>query len=259
MDWVYTLSGLVVGFIVGLTGVGGGSLMTPILVLAFGISPAFAVGTDLLYASVTKAGGSLIHGWRGNVDWSVAGLLAAGSLPASALTTLMLKYFTPDIRSSSGLITVTLGVALILTALALVLKVPLRDYARRRFAHRPPWSAKAIAIATFVTGILLGVCVTVSSIGAGALGAAILFFLYPKFSAIKIVGTDIAHAVPLTAVAGIGHIALGTVNWDLLASLLVGSLPGIYFGSYLGSRIPERVLRPTLAVMLVFVGGRLVF
>ncbi len=259
MDWVYTLSGLGVGFVVGLTGVGGGSLMTPILVLAFGISPAFAVGTDLLYAAVTKSGGSFVHAWRGNVNWRVAGLLAAGSLPASALTTLALRYFAPDTRASSALITTTLGVALILTALALVFKAQLRDYARRRSIHRPPWSARAIAVATFATGILLGICVTISSIGAGALGAAILFFLYPRFSAVQIVGTDIVHAVPLTAVAGIGHIALGTVNWDLLASLLMGSLPGIYLGTQLGSRIPEGVLRPTLAVMLVFVGGRLVF
>ncbi len=259
MDLAYTVSGLAVGFIVGLTGVGGGSLMTPLLVLFFGISPAVAVGTDLLYAALTKSGGSWVHARRGNVNWKIAGLLAAGSLPAATLTILVLRYLALDTRTFSALITTTLGVALIFTALALLFKERLREYARRRLSHRSAWSERTVSVATVAMGIVLGVLVTISSVGAGAMCAAMLFFLYPRLSLVQIVGTDIVHAVPLTAVAGLGHAALGTVDWQLLASLLLGSLPGIYMGSHLASRIPERVLRPTLAVMLALIGGRLVF
>jgi hypothetical protein len=258
MDLAYTISGLVVGFIVGLTGVGGGSLMTPLLVLFFGISPAVAVGTDLLYAAITKSGGSWVHARKGHVNWRVALLLAAGSLPASALTIVALKLLALDTEWVSLVIKVTLGFALILTALALLFKERLRDYARRRWGHRPAWSKRTVSIVTVATGIVLGVLVTISSVGAGAVGTAALFFLYPGFSAVHIVGTDIVHAVPLTLIAGLGHASLGTVDWMLLGSLLLGSLPGIYLGSHVSVHIPERVLRPTLAGMLVLIGGKLV-
>lgn len=257
MDLAYTFSGLIVGFIVGLTGVGGGSLMTPLLVLLFGVSPAVAVGTDLLYAAVTKSGGTWVHARKGNVNWKIAGLLAVGSLPASVLTALTLKHLNLDTHVLSTLITSTLGVALILTAIALLFKERFREYARRKLAHRPAWSPKAIRTVTVATGVVLGVIVTISSVGAGAVGTAALFFLYPQLSVVQIVGTDILHAVPLTLVAGLGHASLGTVDWKLLVSLLIGSLPGIYFGSHLASRIPERVLRPTLAGMLILIGGKL--
>ncbi|MBI3898944.1 MAG: sulfite exporter TauE/SafE family protein [Gammaproteobacteria bacterium] len=258
MDPLYTVSGFAVGFIVGLTGVGGGSLMTPLLVLLFGVSPAVAVGTDLLYASITKAGGSWVHARRGNVDWRIVGLLAAGSLPAAILTTVALRYFNFDTKTLSALITTTLGVALILTALALVFKERLRNYARRRLSHRPSWSQQKISVVTVITGVFLGIVVTVSSVGAGAVGTAALFFLYSRLSVTQIVGTDIVHAVPLTLVAGLGHASLGTVDWNLLISLLIGSLPGIYLGSHISSRIPESILRPTLAGMLILIGGKLV-
>jgi len=260
MDLMYTLSGLLVGFIVGLTGVGGGSLMTPLLVLVFGISPGVAVGTDLLYAAITKSGGTWVHARKGNVKWKVAGLLALGSLPASVLTTLTLKQLNLDTKAFSSLITSTLGVALILTAIALLFKDRFRDYARQKLSDRPAWSPRTISVVTVVTGVVLGVIVTISSVGAGAVGTAALFFLYPQLPVVQIVGTDILHAVPLTLVAGIGHAtSLGTVNWSLLVSLLIGSLPGIYLGSHLASRVPEQVLRPTLAGMLVLIGGKLVF
>ncbi len=259
MDLAYTIAGLVVGFIVGLTGVGGGSLMTPLLVLGFGISPAVAVGTDLLYAALTKAGGSWVHARRGNVNWKIAGLLAAGSVPAAILTIITLKHLALDTEVLSALITTTLGIALIFTALALLFKDRLRDYARRKFGHRPAWHEQTVSRVTVVMGIVLGILVTISSVGAGAVCAAMLFILYPRLSVVQIVGTDIAHAVPLTAIAGLGHATLGTVDWSLLVSLLLGSLPGIYLGSHLGARIPERVLRPTLAGMLVLIGGKLVF
>lgn len=259
MDMAYTISGLVVGFIVGLTGVGGGSLMTPLLVLIFGISPAVAVGTDLLYAAITNVGGAWGHTRKGNVNWKVAGWLALGSIPASILTTVALKYASFDTRVFSTVITSTLGVALILTALALLFKEKLRDYARRKLSHKPVWSHRTVSMVTLVSGIVIGVIVTISSVGAGAVGTAALFFLYPQFSAVQIIGTDILHAVPLTLTAGLGHAALGTVDWTLLASLLIGSLPGIFFGSQIAAHIPERVLRPTLAGMLVLIGGKLVF
>lgn len=259
MDLVYSIAGLLVGFIVGLTGVGGGSLMTPLLVLMFGISPAVAVGTDLLYAAITKAGGSWVHSRRGTVNWKVVGLLAAGSVPASITTTLVLKSLALEVNQLSGLITLTLGVALILTALCLIFKEHIREYARRRWGHRPAWSEQRISIVTVAMGVVLGLLVTISSVGAGVVGTVMLFFLYPRMSAVQIVGTDIAHAVPLTAVAGFGHAVLGTVDWFLLGSLLLGSLPGIYLGSHLAAKIPDRVLRPTLAAMLVLIGGKLVF
>jgi hypothetical protein len=149
-------------------------------------------------------------------------------------------------------------VALILTAVALLFKDSFRRYARQKLSHRPAWSPRAISIATVITGIVLGIIVTISSVGAGAVGTTALFFLYPQLPVVQIVGTDILHAVPLTLVAGLGHASLGTVNWSLLVSLLIGSLPGIYAGSHLASRVPERVLRPTLAAMLVLIGGKLV-
>jgi uncharacterized membrane protein YfcA len=182
-----------------------------------------------------------------------------GSIPASIVTVAVLKTYVPDIKQMSTLITSMLGVALILTAGALLFKDSLRDYARRNLSHLPKWSDRTVSIVTVVMGLVLGVLVTISSVGAGALCAAMLFFLYPRMTAVQIVGTDIVHAVPLTAVAGLGHVALGSVNWILLGSLLIGSLPGIYFGSHLAARIPERVLRPTLAAMLVLIGGKLVF
>ena len=258
MDFSYTISGFVVGFIVGLTGVGGGSLMTPLLMFIYGISPAVAVGTDLLYAAVTKAGGSWVHARRGNVNWRVAGQLGLGSIPTAIATTLVIHFLNPDTHILTAIITSTLGVALILTALVLLFREPLRDYARRRFSNKPDWSERRVAITTVITGIFLGIVVTLSSVGAGALGTAVLFFLHSRLSMVQIVGTDIVHAVPLTLVAGLGHASLGTVNWVLLASLLLGSLPGIYLGSNVSSRIPEWILRPVLAGMLILIGAKLI-
>lgn len=260
MEWMYTAAGLGTGFIVGLTGVGGGALMTPLLVLFFGIAPAVAVGTDLLYAAITKLGGAWVHGRRGNVEWRVAGLLALGSLPASLSTIVLLKVFTFDPQHFETLVTSALGSALILTALALLLRERLR-----RFAHRVSpgikndGNGKWPDAASIATGAALGVLVTISSIGSGALGAVALVFLHPHLSTIRIVGTDLAHAVPLTAVAGLGHAYLGTVDMALLLSLLIGSLPGIYLGSHLGIRAPDHILRPLLAGMLFLIGGRLVW
>jgi uncharacterized membrane protein YfcA len=255
MDWLSSLAGFSVGLIVGLTGVGGGSLMTPLLVLMFGVAPVTAVGTDLLFAAVTKAGGAWAHARRGNVDWSVVGWLAAGSVPASAITLALLHFFVPHLDKLSSIVSVALGIALILTACALAFREKLHAWAARR--ARVHAGRQSTVRRTLIVGAVLGSLVTISSVGAGALGVTALFFLYPGLAAARIVGTDIAHAMPLTLVAGLGHAAAGVVDWKLLLALLVGSLPGIWLGSSLSPNIPERVLRTGLAAMLALIGGKL--
>jgi uncharacterized protein len=253
----YAIAGLVVGFIVGMTGVGGGSLMTPIL-LYFGISPAKAVGTDLLYAAITKAGGIHVHHKKRNIDWRITGELALGSLPAAALTLWMLHILSPNIDTLNAVIKTTLGYALILTAIAILFKRKIFDYSRKNDSWITRMTRRQQAIATVITGVILGIVVTITSIGAGALGTVALFLLYPLLPTVRLVGTEIAHAVPLTLVAGMGHAGLGNVDWHLLANLLIGSLPGIYLGSHLANRVADHYLRPALAIMLIFVGSKLV-
>ncbi len=252
VDFAQALSGFVVGAIVGVTGVGGGSLMTPILVLLFGIHPATAVGTDLLHAAITKAGGTVVHARNGNVDWGVVSRLATGSVPAAVVTLLTLHHVASG-AGSSKIITTTLGIMLLLTAVMLIFRSRLRrltSESRGSPAHHPAF--------TVLTGAVLGAVVSLSSVGAGALGITALFILYPLLSASRIVGSDLAHAVPLALVAGFGHWLFGDVNWTLLGTLLVGSLPGIYVGSRLSARLPEVALRSSLAVTLSMVGIRLV-
>ncbi|MEO8158177.1 MAG: sulfite exporter TauE/SafE family protein [Betaproteobacteria bacterium] len=257
MELGIAVSGLLVGFIVGLTGVGGGSLMTPMLVMIFGVSPATAVGTDLLYASFTKGAGVWVHARRGNVEWKLVGMLAAGSIPAALIALIALHQIGVTSPKVSGLITGSLGIALILTALAILFKEKLQGLGRHGTGSQ--WRERHIVPATIATGAIIGALVALSSVGAGAVGVAALFWLFPLLPASRIVGSDIAHAVPLTAVAGLGHFFMGTVDWHLLANLLIGSLPGIYIGSQLSGRIAERWLRPALAAMLVLVGGKLVW
>jgi uncharacterized membrane protein YfcA len=256
MDGLYTLSGFVVGAIVGLTGVGGGSLMTPLLVLLFGVHPATAVGTDLLYAAATKAGGTVAHGRKGHINWRLTGMLALGSLPAAVVTLYALSHLPRRSAEMTHLISVGLGFALLLTAVAILSGRHLRNYAETHDGS--PWRQRHLGRLTVMTGAVLGVLVSISSVGAGALGVAALFFLYPKLSPTNIVGSDIAHAVPLTLVAGLGHWWLGSVDWSLLGSLLIGSLPGIWVGSHLSAKVPERILRRLLAAMLVLIGGKLI-
>jgi uncharacterized protein len=254
---VYVLSGLLVGFIVGMTGVGGGSLMTPIL-LHFGIAPTSAVGTDLLYAAITKSGGIYVHGKKRNIDWRLTGELALGSLPAALLTLWFLHSAGFDPAAINRFIKVMLGYALVLTSLAIIFKQKLLDYSHRNNVWITRMSRREQAVATIVTGFILGAIVTITSIGAGALGTVALFLLYPLLPTVKLVGTEIAHAVPLTLVAGLGHASVGNVDWHLLINLLLGSLPGIYVGSHLAHRVSDTYLRPALAVMLLYVGARLI-
>lgn len=258
MEWAYTFSGLVVGYIVGLTGVGAGALMTPLLILVFGVSPAVAVGTDLLYASITKSAGACVHYRRGNVKWGVVCWLAAGSIPAALLTMLGLKALGVDSTHFSTLLTTALGGTVILTALALVFKGRLR-FSRARGIHAGIWSERFRIPATLATGAVLGALVTLTSVGAGALGMVALVALYPRLPIATLIGSDIAHAVPLTLVAGLGYAALGNVDYHMLLSLLAGSLPGIYLGSHSAGRVPEPVLRNLLAAVLFLAGGKLIW
>ncbi|MBM4207406.1 MAG: sulfite exporter TauE/SafE family protein [Gammaproteobacteria bacterium] len=266
MDIMYSISGFVVGVLVGITGVGGGSLMTPLLVFLFGFKASVAVGTDLLYAAITKTGGVLVHhGKHKSVDWRIVGLLALGSIPMSVLTLFAIKHFMDVGKETTGIITYSLGIALILTASALLIRAYLLrngngkiDDEHSSIQNAGRFSTRWEIPATILTGIILGVLVTLSSVGAGALGTVALLFLYPRMSTLKIVGTDLAHAIPLTAVAGLGHWQLGNVNLILLGSLLIGSLPGIWIGSLLSAKIPEHYLRPVLASVLMLIGLKFV-
>ncbi|WBH15356.1 sulfite exporter TauE/SafE family protein [Sphingomonas radiodurans] len=252
---LYSLAGLMVGMLVGLTGVGGGSLMTPLLVIAFGFHPATAVGTDLLYASATKTVGSAVHGMRGTVDWAIVRRLATGSLPAALLTLLVLSRAGTTAKETGATIAVVLGVALVLTALATFFRA-------RIVARVAPYfdgmSERRLATLTVMLGAILGVLVSFTSVGAGALGMTALLILYPLAPVNRLVGSDIAHAVPLTLIAGLGHWWLGSVDMMLLASLLAGSIPGIVLGSVIASRVTDRVLTPILATTLGLVGLKLI-
>jgi uncharacterized membrane protein YfcA len=237
-----------------MTGVGGGSLMTPLLILLFGIHPSTAVGTDLLYAAATKVGGSVVHGFARSIHWPAVIRLASGSIPASILTLLVLWHFGLEGEAGRSLVNIVLCFALILTASSLIFRKTLLDSLRWRMERL---DARTIARATVLVGALLGVLVSISSVGAGAVGVTALLLLYPKLPMARIVGSDIAHAVPLTLVAGVGHWALGAIDWHLMSVLLMGSLPGIVIGSYFATRVPETALRLILAVTLILVAGKI--
>jgi uncharacterized membrane protein YfcA len=254
IDPLYSISGFAVGFLVGMTGVGGGSLMTPLLILLFGIHPATAVGTDLLYAAATKTGGSLVHGWARSIHWPVVARLACGSLPASILTLSVLWQLNLNGELARSLINLVLCGALFLTAVALIFRNAIMNRYRRRFDRLSPAS---ISLLTVLVGAVLGVIVSISSVGAGAVGVTALLLLYPRLPMARIIGSDIAHAVPLTLVAGTGHWIAGAVDWHLMGSLLVGSLPGIMIGSYSAIRVPETALRLVLATTLIVVATKL--
>jgi uncharacterized membrane protein YfcA len=253
---LYSLAGVLVGVLVGMTGVGGGSLMTPLLVLAFGFHPATAVGTDLLYASSTKAVGTAVHGFRGTVDWRIVRRLAAGSIPATVATLLVLQRVGERSAEGGATITTVLGIALVLTGIATLFRARLVAALGSRLGGMDEGRVAAVTIAL---GVVLGVLVSLTSVGAGALGMTALLVLYPRLPINRLVGSDIAHAVPLTLIAGIGHWLLGSVDASLLVSLLIGSIPGIVIGSLIASRVSDRVLRPVLAAVLAIVGFRLLF
>ncbi|HMK90309.1 MAG TPA: sulfite exporter TauE/SafE family protein [Methylocystis sp.] len=255
INLLYSLSGLLIGGLVGLTGVGGGSLMTPLLVLLFGVAPTTAVGTDLLYAAITKSNGTLVHGLNGAVDWRIVRRLAAGSIPATLLSLVLLWKLGGDSHGgANGLVTSVLGIALVLTGASILFRRAANRYISR---YTDGLSDAQILKASIVLGATLGFLVTVSSVGAGAIGMSALVALYSRAPIVRLVGTDIAHAVPLTLLAGLGHWLLGDVDLALLASLLIGSLPGIAIASHFASKAPEQVLRPILASVMTVTGARL--
>jgi uncharacterized membrane protein YfcA len=254
MDWLAVVSGFGVGAIVGMTGVGGGSLMTPLLLTVFKLNPAVAIGTDLWFAAITKISGSAAHHRHGNVDYRITGLLLLGSIPAS-LATIGLMHYTGVTKGWASALTLSLGIALLLTAVTV--------------AYRQAWHAVGMrlerwlpeerkAVFTVLSGLILGVLVSLSSIGAGAIGATLILLLYPRMETRRLVGTDIAHAVPLTLVAGIGHATLGHVDWGLLGTLLLGSIPGIWLGAQLTRKLPEHLVRALLCVALVTAGLKVI-
>ncbi|KQV98510.1 sulfite exporter TauE/SafE family protein [Rhizobacter sp. Root1221] len=254
MDPIAILSGFGVGAIVGMTGVGGGSLMTPLLLTVFKLNPAVAIGTDLWFAAITKTSGAVAHQRHGHVDYRITGLLLAGSIPAS-LGTLALMHLTGITKGWASTLTFALGIALLLTAVTVAFKGVWHNVGLK-LERWIPESRRPVF--TVLSGLLLGVLVTLSSIGAGAVGATLIMLLYPRMEARRLVGTDIAHAVPLTLVAGIGHATMGHVNWGLLAALLVGSLPGIWLGAQLTKRMPDGLVRALLCISLVTAGLKVI-
>ncbi len=242
------------GVLVGLTGVGGGSLMTPLLVLLFGFHPATAVGTDLLYASVTKSVGTAVHHKGQTVDWSIVRALASGSIPAAIVTISLMAYFGVSNSHSALLLNLMLGGALLVTSFAVFFRPWILRWAGD---HIDSMEDRRVTHWTVLLGVALGVLVSITSVGAGALGTTALLILYPRLPVAQIAGTDIAHAVPLTLIAGIGHWLMGSVDLTLMLALLSGSIPGIIVGSLLATRSSDAVLRPILAVTLLVSSIRL--
>ena len=263
-DFAFILAGFGVGLIVGLTGVGGGSLMTPALIFFFGIKPHLAIGTDLLFAAFTKMGGTVSLARQRLVPWRVVGLLCAGSIPAALLGLWMLRHLGPDSAQAQRVMTTTLGVALLLTAAATLYKALVfsPEGAAAAAAARSSRAADATQPRHWslpvLLGAVIGLLVTFTSVGAGAIGVSVLLLVFPHLPLPRIIAADIAYAVPLTLVAGLGHASLGSVDWPLLGLLLTGSLPGIWLGSRLVSHTPERLIRSILSALLAWAGAKLV-
>jgi uncharacterized membrane protein YfcA len=253
--FAFSLAGLVVGTAVGATGVGGGSLMTPILILFYGISPAVAVGTDLLYASISKAFGVVLHGRRGTIDWKIMAWLSAGSVPAALITLLFLRHQAAG-PGIDQLIKLTLAGAIILTATFTLLQESILRLINRgeRAGSGPGFVVRHQRALTVVCGVLIGALVTISSVGAGVIGMMLLLILYPTHAPIRLVGSDLAHAVLITGIAGLGHAGLGTVNYSMLGFLLLGALPGIWLGTRIAFRLDDKGLKRTISGLLIFIG-----
>lgn len=263
-DFAFIFAGFAVGLIVGLTGVGGGSLMTPILIFFFGIKPHMAIGTDLLFAAFTKLGGTVSLARQRLVPWRVVGMLCAGSIPAALASLWLLHSLGPASAQAQHIMTTTLGVALLLTAAATLYKVIAFSHAKQAIDHAARLANPALATRPrhwslpVLLGAVIGTLVTFTSVGAGAVGVTVLLLVYPLLPLPRIIGADIAYAVPLTMVAGLGHASLGSVDWPLLGLLLAGSLPGIWLGSRLVSHAPERFIRSALSLLLAWAGAKLI-
>lgn len=257
IDLAYALAGALTGFIVGLTGVGGGALMTPILLIFFGVTPTAAIATDLWFAAITKLVGARVHHASGNVDWQVVKRLWLGSLPV-ALLVVSIVSFGAQITKVDWL-TSAIGVVVFITAVGMLIAPKLVAYARGRRIGQPE-RFKAIQPAlTVLSGAVLGLCVALTSVGAGALGSVMLLYLYPlRMTPHRLVATDIVHAIPLAVVAGLGYLFAGMVDWWMLASLLVGSIPAVLLGSLLAGKIPGRWIQIALALVLMAAGVKVI-
>jgi len=241
------------GFVVGLTGVGGGALMTPILLIFFGVSPTTAIATDLWFAAITKLVGARVHHTNGNVDWQVAKRLWLGSLPMALLIVVIVSLGAQVAKVDW--LTKAIGIVVLITAIGLLIAPRLVAYARGRRIGQPE-RFKAIQPAlTVMSGGVLGLCVALTSVGAGALGSVMLLYLYPlRMTPHRLVATDIVHAIPLAVVAGLGYLFAGLVDWWMLASLLVGSIPTVLLGSLLAGKISGRWVQIALALVLAAAG-----
>ena len=258
LDIAFVLAGFFVGFVVGLTGVGGGSLMTPLLIFFFGVKPHLAIGTDLLFAAFTKMGGSIALARARVINWPVVLLMACGSIPASLVTLYVLNQVGPADPAVQKAMTTTLGAALLLTAVATLYKAVLGKAGPRQTDDAAADARPRHKALPVLFGAIIGALVTLTSVGAGAIGVLVLMLLYPALPLRRIVAADIAHAVPLTLVAGLGHASIGSVEWALLGKLLLGSLPGIWLGAQLMRKTPERLIRSLLSMLLAYAGTKLI-
>lgn len=262
VDWIeYILAGMLVGFCVGVTGVGGGSLMTPILITLFKIEPHIAIGTDLIYASISKFCGSLVHAKKMNIVWPIVLWLAIGSIPASLGTSWVLEHYLSQSTTYKSVLTVVLGFMLTLTGISIMFRSYIEKFFSR-FANKLDEESieqerqrlKDKRVYILIMGIILGIFVTLSSVGAGAFGVMALILMFPNMPMIRIIGSDVVHAVLLTLVAGMGHMSSGNVDFHLLMWLLVGSIPAIILGTLLSSRLPEKIIRKILGITLFSLG-----
>lgn len=253
IDAAYALAGALTGFVVGLTGVGGGALMTPILLIFFGVSPTTAIATDLWFAAITKLAGARVHHTNGNVDWQVAKRLWLGSLPMALLIVVIVSLGAQVAKVDW--LTKAIGIVVLITAIGLLVAPKLVAYARGRRIGQPERFKAVQPALTVVSGGVLGLCVALTSVGAGALGSVMLLYLYPlRMTPHRLVATDIVHAIPLAVVAGLGYLFAGMVDWWMLASLLVGSIPTVLLGSLLAGKIPGRAVQLALALVLLVAG-----
>lgn len=247
--------GFVVGLLVGMTGVGAGSLTTPMLISGFGVPPLVAVGTDLIFAAITKASSAWHHHRLGNVDWPVLATLAAGSLPGAIAILALVHFAALDTHNVAGIIRPTLAIALIASAAAITLRPLLASQSPDTIATGP----RHRRIVTMLFGIVLGALVAITSVGAGVIGIVALMILYPALAARRLVGTDVVHAVPLTFVAGLGHLGIGSIDFAILIALLIGSLPGVAIGSRMTGLLPDWLIRIVLSTVLIGAALLLIF
>ncbi len=257
MTFSYIICGFFVGILIGLTGVGGGSLMTPLLTIIFGINPSVAIGTDLVFSTITKSAGTFVHKLKSTVHWEIVKLFCIGAIPSSIITIFLIKYYISISDQINLILSYLISFSVLLTAFSVIFRNKIKVLVGKNKSYQ--LSGKNLTIMTIISGIFLGFLVTISSIGAGAIGATVLIILYPKLTASEIAGTDLAYAVPLTAVASVGHWWIGTINWSLLILLLFGSIPGIILGSLMSKSIPENFLRTILAAVLVIVAVKVVY